>query len=154
MNLIDDIEKLLKPPLEHIGASIYEITLKLEQGTHVLHVALMREDGPVDLDYIVKATELISPILDGSKLIDHRYMLDVSSAGIEKPIPIEHLRDYIGTYIAVHLRKPFRGENKLEAALVGISNDNISLEGFIKGRKYTTEISIADIDKVREAIKF
>jgi len=154
MNLIDDIEILLKPPLASMGASIYEITLKLEQGTHVLHVALTREGGPIDLDFIVKATELISPLLDNSKIIDHRYVLDVSSAGIEKPIPMEHLADYIGGYIAVHLRKPFRGENKLEASLIGISDDKITLEGFIKGRKYKTEISIADIDKVREAIKF
>lgn len=154
MNLIDDIEILLKPPLASIGAAIYEITLKLEQGTHVLHVALTREGGPIDLDFIVKATELISPLLDNSKIIDHRYVLDVSSAGIEKPIPIEHLADYIGAYIAIHLRKPFRGENVLETSLTSLDNDKITIEGFIKGRKYKTEISIADIDKVREAIKF
>jgi len=154
MNLIDDIEALLKPPLAAMGATLAEISLKLERGTHVLHVALSRSQGPVNLDFIVKASELISPLLDKSGLIDHRYMLDVSSAGIERAIPLEELKNHLCAYLEVALRKPFRGESMLKGTLRDLADNSITLEGFIKGQKYKTEISIADIDKVREAIKF
>lgn len=154
MTLIEQIETLLRPPLAQIGAMIAEISLKLEQGTHVLHIAVSRTQGRVDLDFIVKVTELVSPLLDESALIDHRYVLDVSSAGIERSIPLSELSQHIGDYLAVTLRKPYRTENVLEAYLKAIHPDTIILEGFIKGKKYQAEISIADIDKVREAIKF
>ncbi len=154
MQLLTEIETLLKPPLATINATISAVTLKLEHGTHVLHVALSRSDGPVDLDFIVKATELISPLLDMNDIIKHHYVLDVSSAGIEKDISIEQLNEYIGSYIAVHLRKPWRTENVLQANLLAFSPTTITLSGLIKGKKYTTEISIADIDNIREAIKF
>ena len=154
MTLIDQIDTLLRPPLAQIGATIAEISLKLEQGTHVLHIAVSRTQGKVDLDFIVKVTELVSPLLDDSALIDHRYVLDISSAGIERTIPIDELAQHIGAYLAVTLRKPFRSENVLEAYLREINPETITLEGFIKGKKYITEISITDIDKVREAIKF
>lgn len=154
MSLIEQINELLRPPLEAIGASIREVALRVEGRDHVLHIALSRDSGPIDLDYIVRATEIISLLLDESNLIPHRYMLDVSSAGIEQPIPIEELPHQIGAYLSIHLRKPWRTENTLLATLVAIDSDTVTLRGNLKGRKYETKISIADIDSVREAIKF
>jgi ribosome maturation factor RimP len=154
MGLVEDLEALLKPPLKEMGADLSHLTLTVEKGQHVLHVAIARNEGPVDLDYIVKATELISPLLDSANLIGGRYLLDVSSAGIEKDIPLDEITKHIGEYLAVSLRKPWRGENILQATLTDCSSETITLEGRIKAQKYQTKISMADIDKVREAIKF
>jgi ribosome maturation factor RimP len=154
MGLLEDLEALLKPPLQEMGAALSRLDLTVEKGQHVLHVVISRSEGPVDLDYIVKATELISPLLDGANLIAGRYLLDVSSAGIEKDIPLEELPKHVGGYIRVSLRKPWRGENVLEATLTECTSESITLEGRLKAQKYQTQISMADIDKVREAIKF
>ncbi len=154
MGLVEALEALLKPPLKEMGAELSHLALTVEKGQHVLHVAIARSEGPVDLDYIVKATELISPLLDQVNLIGGRYLLDVSSAGIEKDIPLEALAQHLGEYVAVSLRKPWRGENLLEATLKEWTPEFITLEGRLKAQKYQTKISMADIDKVREAIKF
>ncbi|HAV20182.1 MAG TPA: hypothetical protein DCX17_04085 [Firmicutes bacterium] len=154
MSLIEDITILLKEPLQAIGATIEEVNLRVERGEHMLHIAISRAGGLIDLDYIVKVTNIISPLMDQANLIDHHYMLDVSSAGIEKEVPIVDLSKHLGTYLAITLHKPWHGENKLLATLNSVHGDTITISGNLKGRNYNTQISIADIDKVREAIKF
>jgi len=154
MSLISDLETLLKPPIAQLGATLETISLSLERGQHVLHVTVSRGDGPVDLDFIVMVTETINPLLDASRLIDHRYLLDVSSAGAERPLPLERLGENVGSFVCVHLRKPWRGENELTGTMLEAAADTITLKGFLKGQAYVQKISIADIDKVRLAIKF
>ena len=154
MSLITDLETLLKPPIERLGATLESVGLSLEHGEHILHVAVSRPDGPVDLGFIVKVSETINPLLDASNLIDHRYMLDVSSAGAERMIALEDLPKHIGAYVNVKLRKPLRGENDLEATLEEANAETITIAGRRKSQSYRQQISIADIDKVRLAIKF
>lgn len=68
----------LEEPLKEIGVSIYDVSFEKEDGVDTLFIKL---DGEVDTDTCVKATEIISPVVDELNLINSEYVLDVCSKG-------------------------------------------------------------------------
>ena len=73
---MENIKKALEIPLKEVGVKIDSITYK----NHELRIILdNEEEKPMNIDDIVKATKIISPILDKSDFIKEKYLLDVSS---------------------------------------------------------------------------
>ncbi len=73
---MENIKKALEIPLKEVGVRIDSITYK----NHELRIILdNEEEKPMNIDDIVKATKIISPILDKSDFIKEKYLLDVSS---------------------------------------------------------------------------
>ena len=72
---MENIKKALEIPLKEVGVRIDSITYK----NHELRIILDKEEKPMNIDDIVKATKIISPILDKSDFIKEKYLLDVSS---------------------------------------------------------------------------
>lgn len=154
MRLIEEIEKLVKPLLESIGAQLYEASLVLEDGEHYLRILIDKPGGGVGLDLIMQASELISPLVDQTNLIPHQYILDISSAGAEHPIDILRLKEYVGDYIQIHLKNPLNGENILQGTLETVTDIDFTLTYKIKTRKINIKISRDELEKARLAIKF
>ena len=73
---MDKIRTVLEQPLKKLDLVIDEITFDNNQLNIVLDTL---DDTIIDLDLIVKATKVISPILDEQDLLKENYMLDVSS---------------------------------------------------------------------------
>ena len=74
------MEKKIK---EIIGDSLKELNLKVdsvvyekENGHNFLRICLDSEDI-IDLDLIVKATNIINPLVDKAELINEEYHLDI-----------------------------------------------------------------------------
>lgn len=73
---MENIKKALEIPLKEVGVRIDSVTYK----NHELRIILdNEEEKPMNIDDIVKATKIISPILDKSDFIKEKYLLDVSS---------------------------------------------------------------------------
>ncbi len=72
--MINEIKKVLNKPLEDLNLTIDEV--KYENKT--LYITLDSTET-LDIDKIVKATNVISPILDQHDYIKESYTLDVSS---------------------------------------------------------------------------
>ena len=73
---MENIKKALEIPLKEVGVRIDSITYK----NHELRIILdNEEEKPMNIDDIVKATKIISPILDKSDFIKEKYLLDLSS---------------------------------------------------------------------------
>ncbi|MCQ2800008.1 MAG: ribosome maturation factor RimP [Bacilli bacterium] len=153
MGQIENVRKLLEPVLEKEG---YELTdCNLYRGKDGLTLELVVDrDTPIDLEAIVKVSDIINPILDKEDPISEAYMLDVSSAGSEKPLKLEKLPKYVGEYINIHLINPYKGENYLEGDLLEIADEEITLGIKEKGRNKKVTLTRQDVDKARLAIKF
>ena len=87
------------------------------------------------LDDIVKVNEVISPLIDEADLIKGRYMLDVTTLGVEKPIDVSNLEKYVARYVAIHLSNPYKGMNNMEGFLKEVNENEIHLEYREKQRK-------------------
>ena len=153
MNIEESVLNLIEKPLMALGYEKVEVKYVKEFGTFYLRVFLDKDDV-IDLDDIVKANDLISPILDGAALIDDEYVLDVTSFGAEKPIDISRLEKYVGKYVNLHLSNPYKGLNNLEGDLKAVNEKEVSISIKEKARVKEIILNRDDIDKARLAIKF
>ena len=153
MGLLDKVKELLEPTLEKEGYELADVSLSRNKEGLTLHLVVDR-DAPISLDDIVKVSDIINPLLDKEDPINEAYMLDVSSAGSEKPLRLERLAKYVGEFVNVHLVNPYEGYNFLEGDLKEVTEEEIKLEIRVKGRKKTLSLARSNIDKARLAIKF
>ncbi len=74
---MDKIKEILKQPLEEIGLFIDEIEY-IKGKSNQLNI-ILDSDATINIDKIVEASKIISPILDENNFINEQYILDVSS---------------------------------------------------------------------------
>lgn len=74
------IREKVEPKMNEMNLIFVDIEYVLENNYHFLRITLDKVNG-MDTDTIVKATNIISPILDELDLIDESYILDVISKG-------------------------------------------------------------------------
>ncbi len=147
------IKALIEKEIVNLGYTYLDVTYKKENGVNILRVTIDKDD-PISLDDIVKVNEIVTPIIDKADLIEDRYMLDITSLGIEKPIELTQLEKYISKYVNIHLLNPYKGENYLEGTLIDVSEDEVVIELTDKTRKNKVKLNRDTIDKARLAIKF
>jgi ribosome maturation factor RimP len=153
VDVIETIKTLLTPPLSAAGYELSSLSLVHEKDGLTLHL-LVDRDAPISLDDIVKVSDLINPLLDKADPIAEPYTLDVASLGAEKPLKIDRLEHYLNRYMALHLSKPFRGENLIEGELLEATPENLTLPVRDKSRYKEIVLLRADVDKANLAIKF
>lgn len=69
-----ELKKFIEKPLQEMGLRVDDITYENKTLSIILD-----SDKTIDIDTIVKATKVISPIIDEKDLIKESYTLDVSS---------------------------------------------------------------------------
>lgn len=153
MGIEESVLNLIEKPLLALGYEKVEVKYVKEFGTFYLRVFLDKDDV-IDLDDIVKANDLISPILDEADLIENEYVLDVTSFGAEKAIEVSRLEKYVGKYVNLHLSNPYKGLNNLEGDLIAVNEKEVSISIKEKARVKEIILNRNDIDKARLAIKF
>lgn len=119
----------------------------------VLEIVVDRME-PINLDDITSVSNAISEFLDNHDFTEDAYTLDVSSLGIEKPIKLDRIDEYVGKYINVHIKNPIKGLNSFEGDFVEFNEKEITVAYKDKTRTIKVAIKKEDIDKARLAIKF
>lgn len=119
MSLETDIRNLI----ESIGLNLYDTAIVTENGETIYRVNVLGEGG-TSLEQCVKATKLISPMLDVTPPVQGEYRLEVSSPGIERKLKTpDHFRFSVGEKVKVTLRD----KTKLSGALKAAEEDAILL---------------------------
>ena len=135
------VRGLVAPSLEDAGLELFDVEL----AGNVLRVTVDR-DGGIDLDAVSEATQRISDVLDQNEdVIPGRYLLEVSSPGIERPLRrAEHFQRAVGSTVSVKLRATAataEGERRLEGVLEAAGDDAVTVGG--------RTIAYGDIERAR-----
>ena len=70
--------------------------------------------------------DVISPALDAADLIGPKYMLEVSSPGLDRILfTLEQAKKYVGSQIKAELRIPTQGRHKLQGLLTEVTDDGL-----------------------------
>ncbi len=150
---IKKLEQLVSEKLTELGYELVSLTINIVKGEKTLSIIVDRVE-PIDMEAIVDLSHKLNEYLDEIDPIEEGYTLDISSLGAEKPLKIEKLRDYINSYINVHLINPINGENIYEGNLDQVNDENILLSYKEKTRTKVVDIKKTNISKIRLAIKF
>mgnify|MGYP000106123589 CR=1 FL=1 len=102
------------------GLELVAVEYRKEQGRWILRVFLDKEGG-VSVDDCAEASAWLSRRLDEEDPIPGRYYLEVSSAGIDRPLkkPADYER-FAGRTIELRTYAPINGTKNFVGTLVGL----------------------------------
>ena len=131
METIDRVKEIAKDYVEDRGMEIVDITFRREQQGLVLRILADKPEG-IKVSDCEEFNSFLSEALDKEDAIRDRYILEVSSPGLDRPIKTD--RDFeramgrvleITTFEAIDDRKTHDGK------LIGMDKDNIVIESGI-----------------------
>jgi ribosome maturation factor RimP len=114
---LSKLDPIVEPIVRAHGGEIAELEWTSEPGGWVLRVLVEKqgsaagkfstEDAAVSLELCSNVARELSPALDVSEMVGHRYSLEVSSPGIERPLRREaHYDRFQGKLVKVKFRNP------------------------------------------------
>lgn len=104
-NTEKNILKCIKPIIEEIGYTLYDVIYEKEGSQNYLRIFIDKPDG-ISINDCENVNNAITDILDEKDFIKNAYMLEVSSPGVERRLRTdEHLKRSIGENIQIHTYK-------------------------------------------------
>ena len=125
----ENVELLVKEPIENIGYKLYDVEYVKEGSDYYLRIYIDKDEG-IDLNDCEKVSNEINDILDKADYIKEQYFLEVSSPGIERILKKdEHLKKNIGNNVQIKLfKKDERGNKNYIGKLKDFNSDEITIE--------------------------
>jgi len=143
--LENKIRKLFLPLIEKDGYDLIDTEFKGSGPTCVLRVYVDRKGG-ITLNECAKLSGKLSDYLDLEDLIPHRYTLEVSSPGLDRPLVTEEdFRRKIGEQVKVFLKSPLEEETEFEGEIVDFEDSKI----FLNRGKETKIIPFEKVEKAK-----
>jgi ribosome maturation factor RimP len=128
IELIEKIKEVIDPYLDENGIELIDMTYRREQGGMTLRL-LVDTPGGIRVDECESVNNYLGELLDDGDLIGERYVIEVCSPGLDRPITTD--RDFersIGKELDVTTFGPINGCRAHEGCLIGIDVENIVLE--------------------------
>jgi ribosome maturation factor RimP len=121
------LEELVASEIKPLGLELFELKLGGSMGRPVVDVRVEREDGQkVTVDDCATASRAIELKLDAEDFGGKRYVLEVSSPGIERPLRnAKDWRKFVGSPVVVTTNVPGdpAGRRTDEVGIAGVEGD-------------------------------
>ncbi len=123
-----EVITLLNPIIEGKGIYLWDIEFKKEGPSYVLRIFLDK-DGGIGISDCEEVSRALSDALDAADPIPQEYMLEVSSAGLDRAIKYDfHFDKCMGKNVDVKLFAAMDGQKEFTAKLIGHDGENVKLE--------------------------
>jgi ribosome maturation factor RimP len=155
------LDAVVEPIVRAHGAEVVDVEFKSEPGGWVLRVFVEKlgsaernadtRDSAVDLDLCASVSRDLSTALDVADVIPHRYHLEISSPGVERPLKSERdFTRFAGKKAKLKLHAASHGQKVVVGLLEGCASGKVRVaEG---ARKH--EIPVADVASARLVFEF
>ena len=155
---IDDLWKLIEPPIEGAGLELVELQWNRESEGWVMRVFIDRPEGPklpgtsegdaqvfepmyVDHVDCERVSRDLSATLDVADTIHHTYRLEVSSPGIDRPLRRERdFARFAGQNAKIRMTDSVEGRRNFSGVLIGAKDGQVQID--CEGRSYQLPIAM------------
>lgn len=148
--IADRVKEIAGPIIASLGMELVEAEAITEHGRRILRIYIDKQGG-VTLDDCADVSRELGVALDVTDPISDRYVLEVSSPGLDRPLFREG--DYIrfaGRKARLRTKLPVEGRKNFKATIVG-AKDGLATVRDADGREWVLEI--ANIEKARLEIE-
>ncbi len=143
MELTEPFRDLLRP----LGLDLYD--LEFSAGT--LHVTVNSSE-PLDVERLSDATRTLSRWLDEHDPIEGRYVLDVSSPGLERRLRTpEHFSSAVGEVVTLRQRRSGEPTRRLQGVLRSANATTLSIDDTTLG---LLDVPLDDIERARTVFEW
>jgi ribosome maturation factor RimP len=134
--LIERIRAVAERVARSYNLEIFDVQFRRESAGWVLRIFVdvpWDSSTPVDASPTIEDCEHVSrdvsAILDVEETIDHRYTLEVSSPGLDRPLRnAADYRRFAGRLAKIVVSEPVDGQKHFEGRLGGLEEDSIVIE--------------------------
>ncbi len=148
----DELERVVTTELASIGFELVEFRRRGSKSRPVLDLRVERADGArVSVDDCARVSRAVEARLEAAQLVGERYVLEVSSPGIERPL--RHARDWqraVGQP-AVVTAQPLPG-GKAEVTVLAVEGESGAEIAVVRDAKGVEHrLPLADVSQARLA---
>lgn len=123
-----EVKELITPIIDERGITLWDIEFKKEGPSYVLRIYLDK-DGGIGINDCEEVSRALSAVLDERDPIPQAYMLEISSAGLDRIIKYDfHFEKCMGKNVDVKLFANLDGVKEFTAKLIGFDGENVTLE--------------------------
>ncbi len=119
--VLDRMRALGEGVAAELGFELVQVQFLKESGQWYLRFLLDRPGG-IAINDCEQFSRRVEPLIDAADPIPHQYILEVSSAGLDRPLQRE--TDFVrfaGQRISIRLYEPLDGSKRFDAKLLGLS---------------------------------
>ena len=122
------VTRLIEPVLVETGFELVDVEYLSEHGRMVLRIYVDKAGG-ITLDECARISREVGDLIDIKNFIQHEYVLEVSSPGLNRPLKKE--KDFlraIGKKVKIRMTVPVNGRRRFTGLLKKIEDRNLYLE--------------------------
>lgn len=126
--IIERVETLAIPFIKGNDCELVDIEYVKEGNNWYLRIYIDKDNG-VTVDDCEKISEVVSDLLDREDPIDHSYILEVSSPGVDRPLKTQ--RDYehfTGREVDIKLYSQINGKKEYSGILTGLKDGVVTID--------------------------
>lgn len=130
MALKDNIENAVRQDIEDLGYEIEYVEVAREGKDNFVRVVIDKPGMSLNTEDCEKVSRAIEDRVDKLVKLDDGYILEVSSAGLERQLKnITLFKKYIGENVLIKLYKKQDGKKEFEGKLIDVTDeDNVVIE--------------------------
>lgn len=123
----DQLIELLEAPIRALGYELVDLEVRTG-GQGLLRIYIDQEEG-INLDDCESVSRQLSALLDVEDPMRGRYVLEVSSPGLNRPLRTpEHFQRYCDHVVRVKLNQSLDGQRNFKGRLLGVEDRDIVVE--------------------------
>jgi ribosome maturation factor RimP len=146
----EDLKKVINPILEEADAELVELDLVRTSGQVIVRLFVDKIEGGISLDECALINKRLGDILDEQNIIADRYILEVSSPGLDRPLKTKNdFRRCTNKKVKFFLREPIKGKVEWDGAIINVTDDEVSAQ--IAGD--VVQIPLAKINKAKQLLE-
>lgn len=137
---IEKIRLLVEPVLVTLGYELVDVRFVVEQGRSTLRVFVDKEGG-VTVGDCERVSREIETLLEVEEVVRDRYLLEVSSPGLNRPLVQE--KDFVrfaGKTASLTTTEPIDGRRNYKGFLKGVEEGKAVME--IDGKEYRVPLKL------------
>jgi ribosome maturation factor RimP len=151
--LLENLRALARGVVAECGLELVELTLHGPTRRRVLRVDIDRP-GPqgVNLEDCKRVSEALGSALEREDPFEDRYVLEVSSPGLDRPIRSDDdIRRNVGRRVVVTTREPLAGRNRFHGLLTGARDGRLTIE---EDDRSEVAIPLEIVESARQEVAF
>lgn len=150
MSLNVKIRHIIEGPLNNLGYGVVQVRF-IESEKPKLEILIERLDfAPVTVEDCMRANRTASTHLDVEDPIHKAYMLEVSSAGIDRPlVDVKDYYRFVGYKVNLQTLVTIGGSKKFKGFIERVSESHVCIRSEIPLIEAVVEVSFEEVSKAK-----
>jgi len=149
--ILSAANEIAQPIVAELGFEFIEIEYIKEGAEWYLRIYIDKPGG-INIDDCVRVSERVNIELDKNDFGSDKYIFEVSSPGLERPLKTDKdFEKYKGEIVEVSFHSPIDGKNSIDGILKGKKSNILEIES---DKGHILEIDIEKVSLVKRAIRF